>query len=439
MLVGLVEGLDGLLEDGLHPRPPLVPQTLGDANHRVGRAVPVGEDAGIEEVDSRRSPVVGQVDEPHLVYERLRHLPEQAAHQVCVGVDDDDGVRVPARRLFRHLVGDDVVHEGGLAHAGPCHVEVVPPQQVVGEVDEPGLARRGLSHRRASPDASGRGHQHPGPGPLHQGRLVPGPRRVPQGRRLPNAQDAALAEQSGACRVHRRGVGYDGSDPARSEPRPGGVVVVAVGRRHRLQQFLRPPPPLLLVVRRGHDHRDLYLGVEGDAGHLLLDEQGVVDAGAGLLEAVPGPAADAQGEGDPRTQERGLPGLPGLHPQVALEGGQGRHAQDGHRHAVGLEGLGLVGVGWVPALLDGPLVGLLHVGLGPVGAEGAQHQPRHDALVVVQVGQRAQQRDQGVRAGVEQVVVPEGAQGDVLGAVGPERHGPRLLAFAQAQGVFLRR
>ena len=44
----------------------------------------------------------------------------------------------------------------------------------------------------------------------------------------------------------------------------------------------------------------------------------------------------------------------------------------------------------------------------------------------------------GVGAGVEEVVVPEGPEGDVLGSVGPKGHAPRLLPLARAQGVFLR-
>ena len=184
---------------------------------------------------------------------------------------------------------------------------------------------------------------------------------------------------------------------------PRGVVVVAVGRRHRLQKLLRPVGPCV----RGQDGRHLNLGVEGDAGDFLLDEQGVVHPLAGLLDAVPQPAACGQGCGDAHSHDHGLPGLPGLHPQVAPQGGQGRHAQDGHRHAVRLRGLGLVGVGGVSPLLDGPLVGLLQVGLRPVGSHRAQHQPRHDALPLVEVGQRPHQGDEGVRAWVEQVVVPE--------------------------------
>ena len=43
----------------------------------------------------------------------------------------------------------------------------------------------------------------------------------------------------------------------------------------------------------------------------------------------------------------------------------------------------------------------------------------------------------GVRAGVQQVVVPEGAQGRVVGAVGPQRHAPRPLPLFEPQGVLL--
>ena len=85
-----------------------------------------------------------------------------------------------------------------------------------------------------------------------------------------------------------------------------------------------------------------------------------------------------------------------------------------HRDAVHLEGLGLEGVGGLPRLHAGPLVGLVHVSLRPVGTEGAQHQPRHDALPLVQGREPAHEGDEGVGAGVEQVVVAEGAQGVVV-------------------------
>ena len=136
-------------------------------------------------------------DEANGVGNLRGNVPEQSLNQVCVGIDDDDGVAVPARRLLIHLVSHEVVHEGGLAHAGAGGVEVVASQQVVGEADLPGIARSGLSHQRAAHDAPGGRSKRPRSRPLHQGRLVTCSRRVPQGRRLTHPYDAAPAEQSG--------------------------------------------------------------------------------------------------------------------------------------------------------------------------------------------------------------------------------------------------
>ena len=72
------------------------------------------------------------------------------------------------------------------------------------------------------------------------------------------------------------------------------------------------------------------------------------------------------------------------------------------------------------------------------GPQRAQQQPRHHALSLVEGRQRAHQGDEGVGAGVEQVVVPEGSQGHVLGAVGPQGHAPRLLPLFEPERVFLR-
>ena len=156
------------------------------------------EDAGVQQVDAGRSPLVGQVDEAHLVYQGLRHVLQQAAHQVGVGIDDDDGVSVPARSLLLELVADDVVHQCGLAHAGAGDVEVVSSQQVGGEVNLPGRSGGGVADVGAAADAAGGGQQHLRPGAGHQGRLVTRSGRVPQAGRLADAHDAALAEESGA-------------------------------------------------------------------------------------------------------------------------------------------------------------------------------------------------------------------------------------------------
>ena len=323
------------------------------------------------------------------------------------------------------------MHQGGLAHAGAGHVEVVAAEQVFGEADVPLGSGGGVSHQRPSLDALRGGVERPRAGALHQGRLVPRAGRVPEAGDLADPQDAAPAEQTGGGGVQHLRVRRYGPDPADLEPRPGGVVVVAIGGGEGAEKL---PGPVMLCAGRQHGD-DLELGVEGDARHLLLYEQGVFDSGPGLLPAVPRPAACGHAKGRDRAQKGRLPYLAVLHPQVALEGGQGADAEHRHRDAVHLQGLGVEGVGGLPRLHAGPLVGLVHVGLGPVGAEGAQHQPCHDAFPLVQGGQSAHEGDEGVGAGVEQVVVPEGAQGHVLGGVGPQGDGPRLLALAQPERV----
>ena len=213
---------------------------------------------------------------------------------------------------------------------------------------------------------------------------------------------------------------------------PAGVVEVAVGGGHGTEEL----PGALGAGVGGQYGDDLELGVEGDARDLLAYQDGVLDAAARLLPAPPRPAAEGHAQGGGEAQGRRLPYLAVLHPQIALEGGQRADAEDGHRHAVQLEGLGLEGVGGFPRLHAGPLVGLVEVVLRPVGAEGAQQEPRDHPLPGFQFREGAHQGDKGVGAGVEEVVVPEGAQGDVLGAVGPERDRPRLLFVPESQGVF---
>ena len=109
------------------------------------------EDAGVQQVDAGSSRVVRQVYEAHPVYERVGDLFEQPFHQVGVGIDHHDGVAVPALRLLHHLVGYYVVHQGGLAHAGAGHVEVVTPEQVFGKSDRPPVSGGGVSHRERLP------------------------------------------------------------------------------------------------------------------------------------------------------------------------------------------------------------------------------------------------------------------------------------------------
>ena len=206
---------------------------------------------------------------------------------------------------------------------------------------------------------------------------------------------------------------------------------MAVGGGHRLQDF---PSPLLPGAVGQHGD-DLELGVEGDAAHLLLDEQGVVDPVAGLLPAPPAPTRHGKPQDGTGAQQRRLEKLPVLHPQVAFEGRQRPHAQDGHGDAVQLQGLGLVGVGRVGPLLAGVFESLLLVGLGPVGTQRAQQQAGQDPLAGPQGGQGADDGQQGVGAGVQQVVVPEGAQRHVLRPAGAEGQPQGLLPGVDEDGV----
>ena len=77
----------------------------------------------------------------------------------------------------------------------------------------------------------------------------------------------------------------------------------------------------------------------------------------------------------------------------------------------------------------------LLVGLGPFGAQGAQQQAGQHPLAGAQGGQGADDRQQGVGAGVQQVVVAEGAQGNVLRAVNPQGQAPGLLPGVDEDGV----
>ena len=69
-----------------------------------------------------------------------------------------------------------------------------------------------------------------------------------------------------------------------------------------------------LGTLRRQDRDHLYLGREGGARHLLLDQGGVVHAVAASLPALPEPeAGDARPERS-QAEEGGLQGLPALHP-----------------------------------------------------------------------------------------------------------------------------
>ena len=80
---------------------------------------------------------------------------------------------------------------------------------------------------------------------------------------------------------------------------------------------------------------------------------------------------------------------------------------------------------------------LLEVRPRPVRAERAQPQARHQPLAALQSGERADDGDERVGAGVERVVVLEGAQRQELRAVHAQPPRPGALARLQPQGVLL--
>jgi hypothetical protein len=75
---------------------------------------------------------------------------------------------------------------------------------------------------------------------------------------------------------------------------------------------------------------------------------------------------------------------------------------------------------------------------GPLGAQGQQPQSCHQTLAFAQVGEGADEGDEGVRALVQQVVVPVGSQGQVFRAREAQFHGPGPLPVGQAQRVVVR-
>ena len=180
-----------------------------------------------------------------------------------MGVDDDDGVAVATGRLLPQLVGDDVVHEGGLAHARAGDVEVVAAEEIAGEADGLGPARGRLAHEGALAHIPrGRQERFRSRAP-DEGCLVLRTWRVPEGGRLAHADDAAAAEESPTGGMQPLGVGEDGPHAAHIEARPQGMVEVAVGGGHPLEQFPRPLA-VLLGVRGREDGGHLDLGLESE-------------------------------------------------------------------------------------------------------------------------------------------------------------------------------
>ena len=170
---------------------------------------PVGEQVRVQQVDSGHTLVVREVDQVDLIDDLLWDKVQEGAHQVAVGVDDYDGVVVLSLGLRFQLVGDHVLHECGLSHAGLGDVEVVLPEQVAGEVDGP-LAAAGdsLADGRSLPDAPRQGVDGACAGAFQQGHLVASPGHVPQGGHLAGVEHAATPP--GPVCHHRQRVLGDG-------------------------------------------------------------------------------------------------------------------------------------------------------------------------------------------------------------------------------------
>ena len=79
------------------------------------------------------------------------------------------------------------------------------------------------------------------------------------------------------------------------------------------------------------------------------------------------------------------------------------------------------------------------MGLGPVGTQRAQQQAGQDPLAGAQGGEGADDGQQGIGAGVQQVVVAEGAQRHVLRPSGAQGQAPGLLPAMNEDGVLVHR
>ena len=161
-----------------------------------------------------------------------------------------------------------------------------------------------------------------------------------------------------------------------------------------------------------------------------------MDAVAVALPALLRPAGQAEDADDAQPQQDRLPELARLHPLVAAHGAERRHCEHGHGHAIGRV---------VAALAAGRrrlrlgrerlLEGFLGVPLRPARSQRAHAQLGHDAFALPRGRERPEEGDEGIGAGIEEVVVAVGAEGDVVGTLRAQRQRPRLLPLAQAQGV----
>ena len=433
--VGLVEALEDVLEDALHPGPPLLPEVFHHLEDVVSGPVPVGEQLGVQEVDAGDPLVVGKVYQVHLLHQLPGDQGQQRADQVAVGVDDHDGVGVLTLGLATHLVGEDVLHQGGLSHAGLGDVEVVLAKQVVGEEDLPVLAvAGGLADGRALPYSPGEGRQQPGPRPLHEWHLLLAHGEVPQRGYLPGVQDApplpgpASGQGHGVVRHTVRFCVF-------FESVAGGQVVVVVSRGDAAQHALGPVSSRI----PGHDGGDPELRQVGGTRDLLLHQAVVVKTTCLLVEGSDKGNRGDDGTRNRRVQQHGRQYVSVLDPQVVPQpqGDEPQHRDEGD--TLPKQSSRLVLVGGVQDRRKGRHQGPTLVSGGPVRRQRVQYQPGHQPLALVHRAESAQHGQHGVGADVEKVVVPEGAQGEPLRPRQGQDPGDGGLPVAQRQGVVLAR
>jgi len=160
----------------------------------VGGPVAVGEHACVEQVDSNRATLVGQVDQADLGDQLLGHLLEDVCDQVGVRIDHDHGVPVATGSLLLELVLDQVAHQGRLAHPRAGHVGVVVAHQVGRKVDRPRESADRLADVRALPELLVRRGQRLGPGTSNLVCLVVRAGRMPERGQFAHAEHRGRAE-----------------------------------------------------------------------------------------------------------------------------------------------------------------------------------------------------------------------------------------------------
>ena len=155
---------------------------------------------------------------------------------------------------------------------------------------------------------------------------------MPEAGRFARAQHATTAEEPRTGGMQPLRVGKHRPHAAHVEARAQGVVEVAVGGGHALEQLPRPLARRL-AIPSGRMAVTWISAAKARCETFSLDEGGVVDAVAVALPARLRPAHEAEDGDDTQTCQDRLPELARLHPAVALHGAEHGHRKEGRRHA----------------------------------------------------------------------------------------------------------